>query len=109
MIKKMAEVIKDINAKKAKQENNIPIKLIKENLELFSSVLSRKFSLYIDKTSFPNSLKQAHITPVHKKGDTNDKNNYRPVTKLPYLPEPFENCLYDQINAYTSSIISKAK
>ena len=29
--KKMAEVLKDFNAKTAKQENNIPIKLIKEN------------------------------------------------------------------------------
>ena len=28
MIKKMAEVLKDSNVKKAKQENDIPIKLI---------------------------------------------------------------------------------
>ena len=65
--KKMAEVLKVLNAKKAKQENDIPIKLIKENIELFSSVLSRMFNFYIDKASFPNSLKQADITPVHKK------------------------------------------
>ena len=37
----MAEVLKDLNMKKAKQENDIPIRLIKENIELFSSVLSR--------------------------------------------------------------------
>ena len=65
----MAEVLKVLNAKKAKQENDIPIKLIKENIELFSSVLSRMFNFYIDKASFPNSLKQADITPVHKKND----------------------------------------
>ena len=35
--KQMAEVLKDLNAKNV----NIPIKLIKENIELFSSVLSR--------------------------------------------------------------------
>ena len=34
-------------------------------------------NFYIDKASFPNRLKQAEITPVHKKDDTNDKNNYR--------------------------------
>ena len=39
--KQMAEVLKDLNAKNVKQENDIPIKLIKENIELFSSVLSR--------------------------------------------------------------------
>ena len=64
--KKMAEVLKDLNVKKANQENDIPIRLIKENVELFSSVLSRMFNFYIDKTSFPNSLKQADITSVHK-------------------------------------------
>ena len=48
----MAEVLKDLNAKKAKQENYIPIKLIKENIELFFSVLSRMFNFYIDKDLF---------------------------------------------------------
>ena len=32
------------------------IKLIKENIELFSSVLSRMFNFYIDKASFPKQL-----------------------------------------------------
>ena len=52
MIKKMAEAIKDLNTRKAKRVNDIPIKLIKENIELFSSVLSRMFNFYIDKDLF---------------------------------------------------------
>ena len=107
--KKMAEVLKDLNAKKAKQENDIPIKLIKDNIELFSSVLSRMFNFYIEKISFPNSLKQADIITVHKKDDANDKNNYRPVSILPPLSKTFEKCLYDQIYAYTDSILFKAQ
>ena len=87
----MEEVLKDLNVKKAKQENDIPIKLNKENIELFSFVLSRMFNFYIDKTSFPNSLKQAYITPVHKKDETNDKNNYRPVTILPSLSKALKS------------------
>ena len=67
------------------------------------------FNFYIDKTSFSNSIKQADITPVHKKDDTNDKNNYRPVSILPSLSMAFEKCLYDQIYAYTDSILSKAQ
>ena len=100
----MIEVLKDLNVKRAKQENDIPVKLIKENIELFSSVLSRMFNFYIDKISFPNSLKQADITPVHKKDEKNDKNNYRPVSILPSLSKAFEKFLYDQIYAYTDSI-----
>ena len=74
-----------------------------------SSVLSRMFNFYIDKASFLNSIKQADITPVHKKDDTNDKNNYRPVSILPFLSKVFEKCLYDQIYDYTDSILSKVQ
>ena len=63
----MVEVLKDLHAKKAKQENDTPITLIKENIKLFSSVLSRMINFYIDKTFFPKNLKQVYITPVHKK------------------------------------------
>ena len=67
------------------------------------------FNFYIDKTSFPNSLKQADIAPVHKKDDAKDKNNYRSVSILPSLSEAFEKCMYDQMYAYTDCIISKAQ
>ena len=50
----MAEELKVLHAEKAKQENDIPIQLIKENIEQFSSVLSKMFNFYIDKASFPN-------------------------------------------------------
>ena len=91
----MAGLLKDLNAKNSKQENDVPIKVVKENAELFFSVLPRMFNFYIDKASFPNSLRLADITPVHKKDDTNDKSNYRPVSILPFLSKPFDKCLYD--------------
>ena len=67
------------------------------------------FDFYINKTSSPNSSKQADITAVHKKDKTNDKNNYRPVNILPSVYKTFEKCLYDQIYAYTNSNLSKAQ
>ena len=95
----MAEVQKNLNAKKAKQKNNIPIKLINEHVELFSSSFFRLFNFCL---SFPNSLKQTDITLVHKKDDMNDK----PVGILPSLYKDLEKCLFDQIYAYTDSIFS---
>ena len=38
--KKMAELLKTLNAKISKQESDIPFKLINENIILFSSFLS---------------------------------------------------------------------
>ena len=91
-----------------KKKKDIPIKLIKESIKVFSSVLSRMFNLYIGNTSFPNNLKQADITPAYKKNYANDKNNYRLLSILPSLSKTFEKCLYDQIYAYTDSILSIA-
>ena len=51
------------------------------------------------KGSFPDSLKLANITPVHKKHEPTDKENYRPVSVLP-LSKIFERLIYDQLNEY---------
>ena len=53
--------------KKAKQENNIPLNLNGENIDLFAFALSRMFNFYIDKTSFPNILKQTRHKNIDKK------------------------------------------
>ena len=39
---------------------------------------------------FPNILKKAEVTPVYKKFDMNDKQNYRPVSTLSNLSKVFE-------------------
>ena len=75
---------------------------------VISSVHARMVNFCIDKTFFPKSLKQADITPVHKKDDTHDKDNYRTISILLSLSKAFEKCLHDQIYAYTDSILSKA-
>ena len=44
----------------------------------------------INKGVFPDSLKIANITPVHKKDEPTDKENYRPVSVVPLLSKVFE-------------------
>ena len=52
------------------------------------------------KGSFPDSLKLGNITPVHKKDEPTDKENYRPVSVLPLLSKIFGRLIYDQLNEY---------
>ena len=51
---------------------------------------------------FPDILKKTEITPVYKKDDINDKQNYRPVSTLFNLSKVFEKLIYPQINTYIS-------
>ena len=49
---------------------------------------------------FPYELKRADIIPCHKKDDTTNKINYRPISLLPTVSKVYEKILYAQINAF---------
>ena len=59
--------IKNLDASKASQEDDIPTKIIKGNSDIFSNFTYQSFNNKIDVCIFPTSLKLANITPVYKK------------------------------------------
>ena len=46
---------------------------------------------------FPDKLKLAEISPLHKKDDKTDKKNYRPLSVLPVVSEIFERIMHTQM------------
>ena len=52
-------------------------------------------------------MKYAEITPIHKKDDKTDKENYRPITILPNLSKLYERLIYNQIYSYFQTVFSK--
>jgi hypothetical protein len=50
---------------------------------IVSNQLTSLINLSIDTGVFPDSLKKAQVTPLHKKNDPLSKTNYRPVSVLP--------------------------
>ena len=58
------------------------------------------------KDSFPDRLNLGNITPVHKKDEPMDKENYRPVSDLPLLAKVFERLIYDQLNEYLEQYLN---
>ena len=55
---------------------------------------------------FPDGLKFADITPVHKKDETTNKENYRPVSVLPLISKIFERIIYDQLSEYLEKYLN---
>ena len=49
---------------------------------------------------YPNAWKKSNILPVHKKGDKQFVNNYRPVSLLPIFGQVFEKILFKTIFEY---------
>ena len=51
-------------------------------------------------------LKSAEITPIHKKEDTFDKDNYWPISILPLISKVFENILHSQVYSYIQQYLN---
>ena len=94
---KIAKEIRRLNKNKASQKSDIPIRIIKENADIFAEFLCETVNSAIKSSNFPNSLKLADITPLHKKGRKDNKENYRPVGILPTLSKIFERILFEQM------------
>ena len=56
-----------MNTKKAAPQDDIPVKILKLNNDIFSQYLSQMFNESIEAANFPNKLKYADITQVYKK------------------------------------------
>ena len=58
----------------------MPTKTMKKNSDIFSDILFNEFNKSLDICKFPSCLKVTNVTPVYKKGNISDKDNYRPVS-----------------------------
>ena len=88
----------NLDVKKACQDTDIPTKIIRENWDIFLDFVFQNFNNGIASSVFPASLKNANITPVHKKDCKNIESNYRPVNILSKISKIYERCLYSQIS-----------
>ena len=68
---------------KLAKKNDIPIKIMREIIDITSYVLYRNFNNLLSDSVFPSTLKEANITPVYKKEGKYLKENYRPISILP--------------------------
>ena len=48
----------------------------------------------------------SNVTPIHKKDEVTDKNNYRPVSVLPAISKLFEKVMFDQLYVSFAPILS---
>ena len=59
--------MKSLNTNKASHSPDIPTKILKQNVELFSPFILDYVNKSISSSTFPSTLKLADIIPVYKK------------------------------------------
>ena len=91
-------IIKELDSNKS---SDISLRLIKMSASITSPHLSRYFSKFMQSGTFPKCLKQGSITPVHKKGNPQLLENYRPISTLPCFGKIFEKVIYKRLYTYS--------
>ena len=75
------KIIKDLKNSKS-VGGEVPTKILKEcqfTFEILTQCINKSFT----SGKFPDCLKQANVSPIFKKDDLLDKENYRPASILP--------------------------
>ena len=64
---------------KACRDRENPMKITKQNADIFADLLLASFNDSVEKSNSPSSLKNENLAPTFKKDDRNSQNNYKPV------------------------------
>ena len=76
---------------------------LKQIIPHISIPFSHICNLSIVNGEFPTAMKISKVIPVHKSGDANTLNNYRPISLLPSLSKVLERIMYDRLYKYLSA------
>ena len=82
---------------KALSPNSILTKTLKMSQQIIAKPLVHLFNLSFSTWVFPDLLKIANVIPIFKKGDSQDYNNYRPVSLVSNLSKLIEKITHKRI------------
>ena len=100
----MKDEISQLDPKKSSVENDIPRKILVGSRDVVSDHLSNIRSKM--DCNYPQSLKLADVTPIHKKDETTLMKNYRPVRLIQVVSKLFKRYMHNQILTYIDKFFS---
>ena len=96
-------IIDNMDMNKSTGPNSIPIIILKSFKLFFGKWLSRLVNLCFEMGVFPDILKLAKVTPLHKKESKLNLLNYRPISLLPVFSKIYEKIIYTRIYSYLTN------
>ena len=88
--------------KKANLTGDNPARILKGCVDSYVPILTKILNTSLERGCFPNQLKLAEVTPVFKKEDELNKENYRPVSVLSHASKIFERIVFNQMNFFSN-------
>ena len=91
------KIIRALDVNKAHGHDDISIRMIKLCDKSIIPAISLIYKNCINSGIFPNIWKKSNVVPVHKKGDKQVVDNYRPVSLLPIFGKILERLIFNSL------------
>ena len=110
-IKSLKKSITQLKSKNSAGSDGLSQKQLKSGVSSLASPLQNIINASIKKGEFPSCWKEAIVTPVFKKGNKSDFENYRPVSCLPAAAKLLELVACQQTSLYMeeNSLLPKSQ
>jgi hypothetical protein len=100
------KALRKVKDKSTAGTDGIPAFLLRDCASAFPYPLTALFNLSLKTSTYPASWKKSLISPIHKKGNKSEVENYRPVTLLCNFSKVFETVLHNIILNHIRQFIS---
>ena len=97
---KVIDCLKNISSNKASGIDNISERMLKLAAPIIAPSIARLINYSFITSVFPQRWKTAKVTPLFKGGDSENVNNYRPISVLPVLSKLIERHVHDSLYSY---------
>ncbi|MCG8034833.1 MAG: hypothetical protein JAZ03_22035 [Candidatus Thiodiazotropha taylori] len=87
----------NLDVSKATGTDNIGPRLLKLSAPYIANEITYICNQSVGTSIFPEKWKEAKVTPLFKKGSSEDMNNYRPISILPTLSKILEKHVHDSL------------
>nr|CAH7732177.1 unnamed protein product [Callosobruchus chinensis]CAH7762423.1 unnamed protein product [Callosobruchus chinensis] len=74
--------------------------MLKSSLDYLISPLTTLYNKCLEEGCWPDAFKITKVVPIHKKGDLNDIENFRPIAIVPLISKILEIMLNDRLTNY---------
>ncbi len=92
--------LKDVNVRKASGPDGISPHLLKVCTDELATPLALIYRQCLVSRVWPSQWKEARVTPVHKKKQRSEPNNYRPISLLSVVSKIFERIISEQLTRF---------